>query len=487
MRLSVQMRLCSLLFIPLNTACHETPLTELPHTDTPPTEAPPTDAPPTDAPPTDAPPTEPPPTETPQCSLEICDGKDNDCDVLVDEELKGPGLIEIPGDGIDQDCDGQDVCRDLNCDGYPDLVFSNYYDGSNFQVSSYIYWGSAEGYHADSRLELPTEGAHGNSIADLNVDGYLDIVFSNSLSGTSSDIDSWLYWGGPDGFSVARRTGLPTHNATGNSVADLNRDGWPDIFFSNLYASTSPIYWGAATGFDPSRRTDLPVVQPRGSTVSDVDQDGYLDIVVSSCGEFNGFQADSYVYWGAVEGFSAERRTALPTPCAAATAAADVDLDGRIDLLFANYYAPSFETDSYLYRGLGQREFEATPLRFPTLGGASVAVGDLNEDGWPDIVFANLQDGNGLDVDSYLYLGSSDGFHLENRIDIPSTGAFGLSLNDVTGDGHLDLILGSWTYAAQGHSYLFPGIGKEGLSLEPILLPTICVVGVSSSPEEQGL
>jgi hypothetical protein len=67
------------------------------------------------------------------------------------------------------------------------------------------------------------------SRADLNQDGYLDLVFSNYCSGTSApwqyEIDSYIYWGGPDGYTTTNRLGLPTLGANGNAVADLDKDG----------------------------------------------------------------------------------------------------------------------------------------------------------------------------------------------------------------------------------------------------------------------
>ncbi|KJJ83406.1 secreted protein, partial [Candidatus Omnitrophus magneticus] len=37
------------------------------------------------------------------------------------------------------------AASDLNGDGYPDIVFSNFTNGSNVNINSYIYWGGATG------------------------------------------------------------------------------------------------------------------------------------------------------------------------------------------------------------------------------------------------------------------------------------------------------------------------------------------------------
>lgn len=96
---------------------------------------------------------------------------------------------------------------DLNYDGYLDILFSNSHD------DSIIYWGSASGFSASNNQSLPTQGAYGNSIADLNNDGYQDIVFSNMRNASTNNINSTIYWGSASGFSASNNQSLPTHPA----------------------------------------------------------------------------------------------------------------------------------------------------------------------------------------------------------------------------------------------------------------------------------
>jgi hypothetical protein len=88
---------------------------------------------------------------------------------------------------------------DLNGDGRPEVIFANYYNGSSFVTDSYIYWGSASGYSTSARTSLPTLGAVGIAVADLNNDGRPEIIFANYRNDSTSDVNSYIYWGQPGG------------------------------------------------------------------------------------------------------------------------------------------------------------------------------------------------------------------------------------------------------------------------------------------------
>lgn len=57
--------------------------------------------------------------------------------------------------------------------------------------------------------------------------------------------------------------------------------------------------------------------------------------------------------------------------------------------------------------------------------------GDLNQDGYADIVFANSTDGSTANVDSYIYWGSGEGYSPANRSGLPVQRAVGVSAIDL--------------------------------------------------------
>src|SRR5690606_23455734 len=104
--------------------------------------------------------------------------------------------------------------EDIDGDGYDDLVVPGYHDNSDHITTTYVYWGSEDGLSNADRLALPSQGHRPTGIADLDQDGFVDLVMGNYYGSNSYSVDSWIYGGSGSGWSAGDRTGLPTH---GNS------------------------------------------------------------------------------------------------------------------------------------------------------------------------------------------------------------------------------------------------------------------------------
>jgi len=178
-------------------------------------------------------------------------------------------------------------------DGYPDLVLSNYYSGTEgsggyYANESYLYYGSASGFSDANRAEFPVSSAQGNAVADLNNDGFLDIVVAR---GNSSDRTgpAYIYWGDSDGYSASNRTELASFLSSCSTIADLNNDGYLDIVICNFMDGSynavidSYIYWGDSGGvYTTTNRTDLETLGAMSAYAADFDHDGYLDLLFSN-------------------------------------------------------------------------------------------------------------------------------------------------------------------------------------------------------------
>ena len=370
---------------------------------------------------------------------------------------------------------------DLDGDGHLDLVFSNRFNGVSSAINSYIYFGTATGPAKQGRVGLPTLGAAGASAADLNGDGHLDLVFANSdlakKQGNSlvlhqREINSYIYWGSGSGYAAANRTELPTVGAAGNAVADLNGDGYLDIVFANRASDKSVlvnsyIYWGSASGFSKANRAELPTSGARGVTVADLDGDGRLEIVISNASDGTSNKVNSFIYWGTSTGYSAAKRGELPTVGAAGNTVADLDGDGKLEIVFANNGdGATNAVDSYIYWGGASGYAVTNRTSLPSVGAAGVSVADVDGDGRLDIVLSCQADGTKTKLMSQVYHGSAAGFSKQHRTLLPTVGAGGNLVADLNGDGYPDVTFanaGDGKASWQVDSTVYWG-SKQGLS-----------------------
>lgn len=330
---------------------------------------------------------------------------------------------------------------DLNSDGFADLVFANFHDGKTHDVPSYIYWGSAKGFHAAHRTHLQGFGAVGVAAADLDRNGIPEVVLVNQSSGVfDHGVPSVVFWGNPSHFlSEANATLLPADGPYCSKVADLNDDGHPDVV---LTGEPPCIHWGGADGFKKRQSLDIGE-RTVGVVVGDYNRDGSLDIIFST---FSGDPRKSnhgILLWGAEDGFSPNRSERIATKavrscCGVSTA--DMNRDGYLDLVF-----PAGETlDGYselLYGG--PSGFGKTPsTRLNTNGVGAPSIADLDGNGWLDLIFPGSQDLETQDphTKSLIYWGSKDGWDDAHRTELEAFHAAEIIVADLNRDGHLDLV-----------------------------------------------
>jgi len=368
---------------------------------------------------------------------------------------KPSGITRLPAFG-----GGHSLIADLNRDGYPDIVFCNYIHNYPGNRSAYIYWGGPDGYKSDRKQELPTMWAAGVAAADLNGDGYPDLVFANqgAEAGLESlypnrDIKSYIYWGGPSGFDSSNVTLVPTRGARDVAIGDINHDGYPDLAFINNgpKAHDLQVFFGDKGGYSTEHSQTIPIDNPTSIRSADVNRDGYSDLIVATGASLSrmGFAEKQVketnsiqLFFGGAEGVSAGHSISLPAYQPRDIAVADFNRDGFPDIAIANSSdGTSPVIASYVYWGSAHGFDPRNRIELPTLGASGVGVTDINGDGFPDLIFANSHNDTTYDVPSYIYWGSSTGFAPYLRSQIQSFGAASTSVGDLNGDGRPEIVL----------------------------------------------
>ncbi|MBK7759774.1 MAG: VCBS repeat-containing protein [Deltaproteobacteria bacterium] len=186
---------------------------------------------------------------------------------------------------------------------------------------------------------LTSYGSYGYNVADLDQDGYQDVVIANYYNDSAYAINSMVYWGSAAGYSTADSTALATTGAVRVLIEDLNLDGWDDLTFVSHYNSTytvnSIIYFGSASGFSTSRTTSLSTTGGWEGLVEDLDSDGYPDLIFCNYKSDSSYSTNSYIYWGSSGGYSSSDRTSLPTSGCHDVDTGDFNADGYPDIAFA--------------------------------------------------------------------------------------------------------------------------------------------------------
>ncbi|HWB99024.1 MAG TPA: VCBS repeat-containing protein [Bryobacteraceae bacterium] len=318
-------------------------------------------------------------------------------------------------------------------------------------IDTYIYFGSKDGsYSTDHMQRLPTIGGYESCIADLNDDGYTDLLLVGSHEGDAGGTaGSYIYWGAKDGLAASRRSEVPTRGAIGCAIGDLDRDGYLDLLFSNMEDDTAQILFGSAQGF--RREQNLPVKGPRFPAIADLNKDGSLDLLVPS------LKDGLVIFWGSATGFQAGKRTALESVGLVSEQVADLDQDGWLDIILCNL----MDVDHWFYRGIHSQIYWGSPHGYsamrrselPSTGTHHAVVADFNHDGSLDIFLSDYQSEFTRSIDSFLYWGNREAnYSIANRQALHNESAAGVVAADLNGDGWADLAVSNHVQNGDHHA-----------------------------------
>ena len=355
------------------------------------------------------------------------------------------GITSIPsGNTIDKEVTG-----DLNGDGYDDLVVLSQ-KGSNYQLN--VFYGSSNGLSATSEsFSLGSlQSTPGLGLADLNNDGRDEIITSQFNINLQGVLVTVIAGGSLITTPVPYTSTVNIYNELSNNSSD----SLTPIKTQTINSSTS---YEATLNYD----ADSGVVDGINSlvvnsaiTTGDFNGDGNPDILVSTV-ETSTVNATMQDIFGEQSQITMTQQGAI---------ANDNILygNGNINQSPGNLQTTTFNYDPSALSGGG-------PLPAP-----SVAVGDVNGDGYSDILFDPLANYNGTpnsNQEGWIQLGSSE---LSTHSTIVRGGAQdqiavqGLpnltssyqinAAGDINGDGYQDITMtdstNKLTYVVYGQNWL---------------------------------
>jgi hypothetical protein len=292
------------------------------------------------------------------------------------------------------------------------------------------------------------------AVADLNRDGKPDLVVGDVV-GTESNNSGYvgvLLGNGNGTFRPIHTFPSGGHAVTSVAVGDLNGDGKIDVAVSQLEGVAVLLGKGNGT-FQPAQTYAInSLAGNTGIAIADVNGDGHPDLLVAvecdptypDCNH----QGDAGVMLGNGDGtFGPVQLYGSGGSFATSIAVADVNLDGKLDLILDNAFdtAGDGHGSVAVLLGNGDGTFQATQnYDIGGYDGGSVTVADLNGDGKPDLVAANDCASNNCALSTLgVLLGNGDGTFQKVKI-ITGTGGWTtlqVAVTDVNGDSIPDLLV----------------------------------------------
>ncbi len=235
------------------------------------------------------------------------------------------------------------------------------------------------------------------TLADMNGDGNFDLIalFNTNRIDGGTEGGVWIFLGHGDGtfdpgkrFALLAIGAINTLAATNLASADVNGDGKPDVLLTTNESGSYPTLAIALGNGDGT-------VNPKTITAGNI----------------------------------------LPTgPLPSVFTLADLNGDHRADLIISGYTATNSPV-VLVALGNGDGTFQSLstyPVSFPLSSTTPVAVGDLNGDGFPDIV----------SIGGTILFGDGKG-GFPSQKDYPLNTAGSIMLADFDGDGKTDILIGN--------------------------------------------
>ncbi len=308
------------------------------------------------------------------------------------------------------------TAADVNGDGWLDLVCANYGDGTLTVLTN----NRNGGFGFNARLNV---GSYPWSVtaADVNKDGWVDLICANSGDDTLTVLTN----NGHGGFVTASSPSVGFWPVS-VTAADVNGDGLTDLICANYGDDTLTVLINNGHGGFTIASSPGVGLEPLSVTAADVNGDGWVDLVCANYGD----NTLTVLINNGHGGFAIASSPGVGFGPLSVTAA-DVNGDGWVDLVCANSGDDTLTV--LINNGHGSFAIASSPAVGD--GPDSVVAADVNGDGWADLICANY-DSNTLTV---LTNNRSGGFVIATS---PSVGLnpHSVTAADVNNDGRPDLI-----------------------------------------------
>lgn len=265
------------------------------------------------------------------------------------------------------------VLVDMDGDGDLDVVVSN--DSPDAKI---VHLNDGRGrFTASSTFGKAEWSTRNISVVDLDGDRQPDVVLANRYGNKTGP--SYLCRGEKGGSFADECVAFAQGSATTIQPADVNGDGFMDLVVPHRDSGQSFIYLNDGKGAFADRRSFGPAAASiRYAEALDLDADRVIDLIAIDEG------TGPAIFRGRADGtYAAAEAFGTPGSTPYAMLVADLDRNGRPDVIVGYV-----ESRPIVYFNDGPGAFHAVPFGDSEGTAYGFAVGDFDEDGFLDIAMA---------------------------------------------------------------------------------------------------
>ncbi len=274
-------------------------------------------------------------------------------------------------------------------------------------------------------------------VGDIDGDGKPDMALVNDSSNTVSIL---LNTGNSGTISFANKLDFVAGlSPTSLAIGDIDRDGKLDLAISNYDSNTVSIYKNTSNTGAISFATKVDFItgiNPRSVIIGDFDMDGKPDLVVANEGSGNVSILRNIGFNGIIS--FAEKLDLTVGANPKSLTLGDFDKDGRSDLAITNYNSNTIS----IFRNTGNFGMIGFAPKIDLTTGSnpiSIATGDLDGNGSSELVVTNYNGGN---VSVFRNTSNIDSISFASKMDF-ATGFSprSVAIGDLDGNGKPDLAI----------------------------------------------